>query len=150
MFLFLGREALARLPCTYEVLCSKGRDHAMEQYDKDSGSITKQEVKQDDPVTKENEELHAIYRMTLYLSRQMEQARIVEYAELLNKPWRMVWTNLLSGAAKGVGIAIGFTIFAATIVYFLQLLGALNLPIVGDYIADIVRIVQRQLELSTY
>ena len=49
-----------------------------------------------------------------------------------------------------MGIAIGFTFFAATIIYVLQLLGALNLPIVGDYIADIVRIVQRQLDMNTY
>lgn len=39
-------------------------------------------------------------------------------------------------------------LFAATIIYVLQALGALNLPIIGDYIADIVRIVQRQLELT--
>jgi hypothetical protein len=30
------------------------------------------------------------------------------------------------------------------------MLGKLNLPIIGDYIADIVRIVQRQLEGRTY
>ena len=50
----------------------------------------------------------------------------------------------------GIGIAIGFTFFAATILYVLQMLGKLNLPIIGDYIADIVRIVQRQLEGRTY
>lgn len=52
--------------------------------------------------------------------------------------------------SRGVGIAIGFTFFAATIVYILQLLGKLNLPIVGDYIADIVRIVQQQLQINPY
>ncbi|WP_222125158.1 DUF5665 domain-containing protein, partial [Bacillus pumilus] len=51
---------------------------------------------------------------------------------------------------RGVGVAIGVTFFAASIIYVLQGLGALNLPIIGDYIADIVRIVQRQLELKTY
>lgn len=40
--------------------------------------------------------------------------------------------------------------FAATILYVLQFLGALNLPIIGDYIADIVRIVQIQLEGKGY
>ncbi|MNP72952.1 hypothetical protein D3C76_1695970 [compost metagenome] len=91
-----------------------------------------------------------MYRLTLNWSRQLEQSKIVEYTELLNRPWRLIWTNLLAGTARGVGIAIGFTFFAATIIYILQLLGALNLPIIGDYIADIVRIVQRQLELNTY
>ena len=84
------------------------------------------------------------------IAKSMEQARIAEYTELLLKPWRLIWLNVLSGIAKGVGIAIGFSVFAATIVYILQWLNLLNLPIVGDYIADLVRVVQRQLEGKTY
>ncbi|GJM77766.1 MAG: DUF5665 domain-containing protein [Paenibacillus sp.] len=96
------------------------------------------------------EQMNAMYRLTLNWTRQLERSRIAEYTELLNRPWRLIWLNLLSGTARGVGVAIGFTFFAATIIYVLQVLGALNLPIIGDYIADIVRIVQRQLELNTY
>lgn len=84
------------------------------------------------------------------IARSMEQARIAEYTELLLKPWRIIGLNIIYGIAKGVGIAIGFTIFAATIVYILQWLNLLNLPIVGDYIADLVRVVQRQLEGKAY
>lgn len=84
------------------------------------------------------------------ISTGMERAKIAEYVDLLNRPISLVWRNLLGGTARGIGIAIGFTFFAATIVYVLQMLGKLNLPIVGDYIADIVRIVQRQLEGRTY
>ena len=80
----------------------------------------------------------------------IERAKIAEYVDLLNRPLSLVWRNLLGGTARGVGIAIGFTFFAATILYVLQILGKLNLPIVGDYIADIVRIVQRQLEGRAY
>ena len=77
---------------------------------------------------------------------EMERAKMAEYVELLNRPFSLIWRNILvAGRQEGVGIAIGFTFFAATILYMLQLLGALNLPIVGDYIADIVRIVQHQL-----
>lgn len=96
------------------------------------------------------EQMNELYRITLKWSQQLEKSRIAEYTELLNRPWRLIWLNILSGTARGVGIAIGFTFFAATIIYLLQLLGALNLPIIGDYIADVVRIVQRQLELNTY
>lgn len=96
------------------------------------------------------EQISSLYRLTLNWTRQLEQSRIVEYTEILNSPWRLIWRNILSGIAKGVGVAIGFTFFAATIIYVLQMLGALNLPIIGDYIADIVRIVQRQLDLKTY
>ncbi len=65
----------------------------------------------------------------------------------MHSPWQLIWRNLLAGVTRGIGIALGFTFFAATIIWLLQALGKLNLPIIGDYIADIVRIVQRQLEL---
>jgi len=96
------------------------------------------------------EQMNEMYRLTLKWTQQLERSRIAQYTELLNRPWRLIWLNILSGTARGVGIAIGFTFFAATIIYVLQVLGALNLPIIGDYIADIVRIIQRQLELNTY
>ncbi len=98
----------------------------------------------------QEEKLNAVYRLTRGLVQQMEKARIAEYTELLNSPLRLIWLNILSGVARGLGIALGFTFFAATIIYVLQVLGALNLPIIGDYIADIVRIVQHQLELKTF
>ncbi|WP_249529987.1 DUF5665 domain-containing protein [Paenibacillus brevis] len=100
--------------------------------------------------TELEQQMNELHRLTLTWTRQLEKSRIAEYTQLLNRPWRLIWLNLLSGTARGVGIAIGFTFFAATIIYLLQLLGALNLPIIGDYIADVVRIVQRQLELNTY
>nr|WP_245948284.1 DUF5665 domain-containing protein [Paenibacillus sambharensis] len=84
------------------------------------------------------------------ISDDMERAKIAEYVDLLNRPVSLMWRNLLGGTARGVGIAIGFTFFAATILYMLQMLGKLNLPIIGDYIADIVRIVQHQLEGRAY
>lgn len=93
-----------------------------------------------------DEKINYLYRLLMRISHMLEQSRIMEYTELLHRPWRLIWLNLLSGTSRGVGIAIGFTFFAATIVYVLQLLGALNLPIIGDYIADIVTIVQHQLQ----
>jgi hypothetical protein len=106
-------------------------------------------------VSEETKDLDAIRRSMEALDRRlkkvaedMEQVQIADYVQLLNRPFSLIWRNILAGTARGVGIAIGFTFFAATIVYILQMLGKLNLPIVGDYIADIVRIVQHQLEGS--
>ena len=84
------------------------------------------------------------------VASEMERTQIADYVALLNRPISLIWRNLLAGSARGVGIAIGFTFFAATILYVLRILGALNLPIIGDYIADIVRIVQVQLEGKNY
>lgn len=94
------------------------------------------------------EKLNAMYRLTFDWAHKLEKSRISQYTELLYSPWRLIWRNILFGVARGVGIALGFTFFAATIIYVLQILGALNLPIIGDYIAEIVRIVQKQLEIK--
>ena len=84
------------------------------------------------------------------LARDLNRAQLRDYVELTHKPWLLVWRSFISGLSRGIGTAIGFTFFAATIVWILQLLGKLNLPIVGDYIADIVRIVYRQLQINPY
>ncbi len=84
------------------------------------------------------------------IAENMEKTQIADYVQLLNRPRRLIAVNLVAGIARGVGIAIGFTVFTATIVYALQRLGALNLPIIGDYIAEIVKIVQAQLEGRAY
>lgn len=92
--------------------------------------------------------MHRIDEQLKRIARQMEMGEIAEYIQLLNRPRRLILINIVAGIARGVGIAIGVTLFTATIIYGLQRLGALNLPIIGDFIAEIVKIVQAQLELD--
>lgn len=75
------------------------------------------------------------------LSVQMEKMQIAEYIELVRNPWRMVGVNLLSGLARGLGMAVGFTLLGALLIYFLRRLVVLNLPWLSDFIADIVQMV---------
>jgi hypothetical protein len=100
--------------------------------------------------SKDDNKLEAVHQTVTKLANQMEFAQINEYVQLMNRPWKVMYMNFLGGIARGVGIAIGFTIFASSIVYVLQALGALDLPIIGDYIADIVKHVQSQLEGTRY
>lgn len=79
------------------------------------------------------------------LSRDMERFNIAEYVLLLNNPRRFFFLNLFGGIARGLGFAIGATLLAAGVIYFLQRLVMLNLPVIGDFIAELVRIVNRQL-----
>lgn len=53
------------------------------------------------------EQMNAVYRLTLKWTRQLEKSRITEYIQLLNRPWRMVWLSLLSGIARGWGSRLG-------------------------------------------
>lgn len=43
-------------------------------------------------------------------------------------------------------MAVGFTILGAMLVIMLQRLASRNLPVIGDFLAQIVSIVQRRLE----
>ncbi|HZG78439.1 MAG TPA: DUF5665 domain-containing protein [Paenibacillus sp.] len=79
------------------------------------------------------------------IANHLERAQLAEYVQLLNSPRRLIVSNLIAGAARGVGIAIGVTIFSATIVYVLRQIGALDLPIIGHYIADLVESVQAHM-----
>lgn len=84
------------------------------------------------------------------ISKKMHAAHIADYVLLMNSPRKLFTRSIISGIGRGVGIAIGFTLITVTLLYFLRLLGALNLPIIGDYIADIVEIVQSQLQMRNY
>ncbi|MFD2672289.1 DUF5665 domain-containing protein [Marinicrinis sediminis] len=84
------------------------------------------------------------------LAKKLESGEIAEYVRLANSPGKLLIRNLFAGIARGVGYAIGISVFLLLMLYILRALGALNLPIIGDFIADIVKIVQIQLKLDGY
>ena len=79
------------------------------------------------------------------LSRDMERFNLAEYINLLNDPRRFLFINFMGGVARGFGLALGFSLLGAFGLWVLQRLVVLNLPIIGDFIADLVKIVQTQL-----
>jgi hypothetical protein len=93
----------------------------------------------------QNRLLQAMSEKIHKMAQQMEHTTIADYIQLLNSPRKLIWTNFLAGMSRGVGIAIGFTLIASTIVYVLQIIISFNLPIVGQFIAEIVKHVQTQL-----
>nr|WP_246451982.1 DUF5665 domain-containing protein [Alkalicella caledoniensis] len=76
----------------------------------------------------------------------MERMQLAEYMNMLNDPKRYLMVNFLGGVARGLGMAVGFTLLGALVIYFLQRVVLLNLPVIGDFIADIVRLVQNQTQ----
>lgn len=77
---------------------------------------------------------------------QMERMRLAEYVRYADDKWRVFWSNFLGGVARGLGMAVGFTILGAILVLILQDLAKHNLPVIGDALAQIVSIVQKRLE----
>ena len=79
------------------------------------------------------------------INQKMEESKIFQMSYIMGSKREIIKRNLLAGIAKGVGLGIGITIISAVIVYLLQKIIRLNIPIVGEYIADIVSIVQKSL-----
>jgi hypothetical protein len=82
------------------------------------------------------------------LALDMEKARIKDYICYLENPKKLLWSNFLAGLARGFGASIGFTLLAAIIVYLLQSVVRLNLPVIGKFISEIVNIVENNLRKS--
>ena len=76
------------------------------------------------------------------LIHHLESLRIAEYMDLLERPVKLILINFIAGLAKGLGIAIGATLIFAILLNFLHSLILLNLPVIGNFIADIAHIVE--------
>lgn len=68
---------------------------------------------------------------------------LIDLAEILGNRKELLIRNLISGIAKGIGIGIGFSLLTAILIFILQKIVTLNIPVIGDYITDIVDIVER-------
>lgn len=75
----------------------------------------------------------------------LDKAGIAEWVELFRRPSRMLYLNFLAGVVRGFGVAVGFTLVSAVFLIFLGYIARLNLPIIGEFIADIARIVRFEL-----
>ena len=78
--------------------------------------------------------------------RVLEQLQLTEYLRYVQDTRRLMRTQFVSGLFRGMGMAVGFTILGAVLVVLLQALAQRNLPVIGDFLAQIVAIVQSRLE----
>lgn len=79
------------------------------------------------------------------LTFAIEKMNLAEYTALLQNPWRLLWVNFMAGSARGLGLGIGFAFLTAGLLYVLRGLMVANLPVVGDFVATIVRLVETNL-----
>ena len=77
---------------------------------------------------------------------QLERLRLPEYIRYLDDKKRFYRMQLLAGVVRGFGSAIGFTLLGAVLIWLLQGLAQRNLPVIGDFLAEIVSLVQHRLE----
>ncbi|MCX7568368.1 DUF5665 domain-containing protein [Tumebacillus sp. DT12] len=96
------------------------------------------------------EQLSRLSEQIERLAVHMERAQFAEYVKLMQRPKRMIMLNLVGGIARGVGVGLGVTVILSVLLILLHELALLNLPLIGDFIARIVKIVEAQMNTPTF
>lgn len=76
------------------------------------------------------------------LNYMLSKGKVIDLIELTGNSKKFLIRNFTSGIAKGIGAGIGFSIVTALIIYLLQKIIKLNIPVISQYISDIIEIVQ--------
>lgn len=90
-----------------------------------------------------NKKVDILNRSINNLIETFQKSNIEEWTYILGSKKEIIKRNFIAGIFRGVGIGIGVTIITALLVIILQRIVALNIPVIGEYIADIVEIVQK-------
>ncbi len=77
------------------------------------------------------------------LNKILQEGNFIELTYLLGNKKEMIKRNFFAGISRGIGIGIGVTVITAMLIIILQKIVTLNIPIIGEYIADIIEIVER-------
>lgn len=76
------------------------------------------------------------------LNYTLSKNKVLDLVELVGNTKKLLIRNFTSGIIKGIGAGIGFSIITAIIIYLLQKIIKLNIPVISKYISDIIEIVQ--------
>lgn len=73
----------------------------------------------------------------------LEEMNVHELIYILGNKKEIIKRNLYAGIFRGIGVGIGVTIITAILIFILQRIVTLNIPVIGEYIKDIVDIVEK-------
>lgn len=77
------------------------------------------------------------------LNENFAKSNLEEISYILGNKFEIAKRNLLAGILRGIGIGIGFTLITAIILIILQKIVLLNIPVIGEYIGDLVDIIEK-------
>lgn len=118
----------------------KRKDKKMERNNKNNKCSKSENEKEE---KKEENKIDILTKSINYLNKILQEGNFVELSYILGNKKEMFIRNFFAGIGRGIGIGIGVTVITAILVIILQKIVTLNIPIIGEYIADIVEIVQK-------
>lgn len=74
----------------------------------------------------------------------LEKSNLIEITYLLGNKKQIFMRNFIAGISRGVGIGIGVTVITALLVIILRKIVMLNIPVIGEFVSDIVDIVEKR------
>ena len=74
----------------------------------------------------------------------ISKANLEEIANIMGNKKQIIFRNFLAGISRGVGIGIGVTVISAVLLKLLQRIVTLNIPIIGEFVADVIDIVKQE------
>ena len=86
-----------------------------------------------------------IVRRLEQVAQRMEQVHLECYLRYVYNWRRRLLMDFLSGIVRGVGFSVGFTVLGALLLYILRNIALANLPVIGEFLAELVRIVEQKL-----
>ena len=90
-------------------------------------------------------DLDDILRRLEQLTARLEVMHLEAYLRYVHDWRRRLFFDFLSGIARGVGFSIGFSVLSALLLYLLRNAALSNLPVLGRFVAELVRIVENNL-----
>ena len=76
------------------------------------------------------------------LNAIFEKMQLNDLQYVFGNKKQVFFKNFWAGISRGIGIGIGVSLITAIVVIILQRIVTLNIPVIGDYVADIIEILQ--------
>lgn len=86
-----------------------------------------------------------ILRRLENLSCRLELMHLDAFLRYVHDWRKRLFFDFLSGIARGIGFSIGFSVLGALLLYLLRNMALSNLPVIGEFLAQLVRIVEKNL-----
>lgn len=106
------------------------------------GNYRRKKISDGKPLTQKD--LWVMERIAVFI----ERSKLNSYVEMMGKPGRWFLLNLWAGIGRGIGTAIGLTILAAVLFLILQQIVMLNLPIISNFLAEILDMIDGYRQIT--
>lgn len=72
----------------------------------------------------------------------LQKARLGDYITYMSNPWRIIWTNMLIGVSRGIGLTFGFAVVIIITIKILSLMIAWQFPWLSDVSKELLEVMK--------